>query len=234
MNAIPTTSLQWTSYEVARYERIRPDGIGRVMSKLSRVIIGCVCLASLSSVAVSPLSAQPAVQPVDRYEYEIKAGLIRTLSLFVTWPVEAAPNPKRPLAIGVLGQDPFFEGGVNQLDQMVAAERARGRQIVVKRFDSASEYETEPCHILFVSDKPTDKSVERTLEARLTAIRKLTDRKPVLLVGHSPDFARQGGSANLLYDRNKNNVRLQLNPEAATRADLKIASGLLRLGEIVR
>lgn len=234
MNAIPSSSPQWMSHEVTRNGRLRPDGIGRVMSNLSRVLVGCVCLAGLSSLVVSPVAAQPAVQPVDRYEYDIKAGVLRTLSIFTTWPAEVAPSPKRPLTIGVLGKDPFFEGGVNQLNQMVDAERARGRQIVVKRFDSAKDYQTQPCHILFVSDEATDMSVERTLEARLNAVRKFTDGKPVLLVGQSTDFARQGGSANLLYDRGKNIVRLQLNPEAAARADLKFAPGLLRLGEIIR
>ena len=226
MNAIPTTSPQRTRDEVTRDERIRPDGIGRVMSNLSRLIVGCVCLAGLPSLAV----AQVAAQPVDRYEYEIKARLIRTLSIFVTWPPAAAPKPNQPLVIGVLGLDPFEEAGVNQLNQMVEAEVARKRNLIVRRFDSAKEYESAgPCHILFVSDKPTAKSVERTLEQRVAAIKALTAGKPVLLVGQSTDFARQGGSANLLYDRDKNTVQLQLNPEAAKRADLKIAPGLLRL-----
>ncbi|MFM9961569.1 MAG: YfiR family protein [Planctomycetaceae bacterium] len=203
------------------------------MKSFRRVIVGCVCLAGLPSLAV----AQVGAQPVDRYEYEIKARVIRTLSIFVTWPPEAAPKDNQPLIIGVLGQDPFYEAGVNQLDRMVAAEVARKRNVLVRRFDSVRDYEKAgPCHILFVSDKPTDKSIERTLAERLTEVKKLTKGKPVLLVGQSPDFAQQGGSANLLYDRGNNNVRFQLNPDEAKRANLIFAAGLLRLDgvEVIR
>lgn len=194
-----------------------------------------VLLTGATSLWLGLVSSCLQAQPVDRYEYEIKARLIRTLSLFVTWPPGAAPKDNQPLIIGVLGQDPFDEAGVNQLDRMVAAEVARKKNVIVRRFDSVSDYQkTGQCHILFVSDKPTDKSVERTLEARLAELKKLTAGKPVLLVGQSPGFAQQAGSANLLYDRNQNIVRLQLNPDAAKRADLIFAPGLLRIGEIVR
>jgi uncharacterized protein DUF4154 len=191
---------------------------------LLRVMAGMACAVWLMfSVLSVPVMAQEVVSR----EYEIKAGVISLLGKFVTWPGAMAPNRERPLTIGVLGQDPFFEGGINQLDRIVAAERAKGRPIAVRRFDSAKDY--QPCHILFVSEAASEKSLERSLVDRLTAVKKLTDGKPVLLIGQSPGLARQGATANLLFDRTTNLIRLEINPDAANRAGLKLAPDLLRL-----
>ena len=184
-------------------------------------------LLSVVCLVLGVLSAPVTAQELVSREFEIKAGVISLLGKFVTWPDEVAPNPNRPLIIGVLGQDPFLEAGVNQLDRTVVAERAKGRQIVVRRFDSARDY--QPCHILFVSDSASEKSIERNLMDRLAAAKRLTGGKPVLLVGQSPGLARQGVTANMLFDRATNLIRLELNPDAANRAGLKLAPDLLRL-----
>lgn len=176
---------------------------------------------------VSGLSFPVAAQEVVSREYEIKAGVLSLLGKFVTWPDSVAPNRDRPLVIGVLGRDQFMEGGVNQLDRIVAVERAKGRPIIIRRFDSAENY--EPCHMLFVSDAPAETSVERTMVDRLAAAKKLTEGKPVLVVGQSLGLARQGATANMLFDRATNLIRLELNPDAASRAGLKLAPDLLRL-----
>ncbi len=180
----------------------------RVVANLA----GAICLL------VSVLSFSVVAQDVVSREYEIKAGVISLLGKFVTWPEGVAPSGTRPLVIGVLGPDPFLEGGVNQLDRTVAAERAKGRQIVVRRFESSKDYQS--CHILFVTDSTGD---------RLAAAKKLTDGKPVLLIGQSPGLARQGCTVNMLFDRATNLIRLEINPDAASRAGLKLAPDLLRL-----
>ena len=180
-----------------------------------------VCL--LLSVTGSPLAAQEVISR----EYETKAGVISLLGKFVTWPDEVAPSAKRPLTIGVLGQDPFFEQGANQLDQAVVDERTKGRTVIVRRFDSAKDYLT--CHILYVSAKATEKSEEQTFKDRLVAAVKLTNGKPVLLMGDATGLSAWGTSANMLYDRQNNRLRLELNPEAAKRHDLKFSLPLLRL-----
>ncbi len=53
----------------------------------------------------------------------------------------------------------------------------------------------------------------------------------VLTVGESKRFARQGGVINLFIE--ENNVRFEINVEAATRARLRISSKLLALARIV-
>lgn len=191
-------------------------------------------LLTVACLLLGVLSVPVAAQGVVSREFEFKAGVISLLGKLVTWPDDVAPNAQRPLNIGVLGQDPFLEGGVNQLDRTVAAERAKGRQIVVRRFDSAKDY--QPCHILFVSDLASEKSIERNLVDRLAAAKRLTAGKPVLVVGQSPGLARQGCTANMLFDRATNLIRLELNPDAANRARLILAPGLLglKLVDIIR
>lgn len=184
-------------------------------------------LAVATSLFVGWVSSSLWAQEVVSREFEIKAGVLKALCIFVTWPEAAAPTPERPLTIGVLGQDPFVEAGVNQLDQMVAAEKANGRKFVVRRFESAKDY--EPCHLLYVSDKAVETSVEQSFKQRLEAAVKLTDGKPVLLIGAAPGLPAWGFSANMLFDRANNRIRLELNPDAAHRHGLKFAPQLLRL-----
>ncbi|MEX2317832.1 MAG: YfiR family protein [Pirellulales bacterium] len=175
-----------------------------------------------------------AQEAVVSREYAIKAGVIAVLGKCVTWPADAAPAPGEPLSIGILGKDPFVENGVNQLDRMVAEQKRKGIPIVVKRFNSAKDY--QPCHILFVANQAADGSEEKSLAARLDAAQQVAGKSTVLVVGESADVARQGAVANLMFDRATNLIRLEINPDAAARAGLKLAPDLLRmkLVQIVR
>jgi hypothetical protein len=176
-----------------------------------------------------------AQQEVVRHEYAIKAGVLGVLGKCVTWPSEAAPITRGdPLKIGILGRDPFVENGVNQLDRFVAEEKLKGRNIVVKRFSSAKDYEF--CHILFVSSLPANEGATETVADRVQAANKASEGSTVLIVGESTGLARQGAVANLVFDRTTNLIRLEINPDAAARAGLKLAPDLLRLKlvEIVR
>ncbi len=171
---------------------------------------------------------------VVRREYAIKAGVIDVLGRCVTWPAGAAPADGKPLVIGILGKDPFVENGINQLDRIVADEKLHGGNLVIKRFDSAKDY--EPCHILFVSNLAADGSVEKTVLERAKAAKTISDGGAVLVVGEAADLLREGIVANLRFDKNTNLIRLELNPDAAARMGLKLAPDLLRLNlvQIVR
>jgi hypothetical protein len=188
---------------------------------VQRLIVGL--LAAAFSMNGAHVVAQEGV--ISR-EYAIKAGVIGLLGKCVTWPEDVAPSPGDPLKIGILGKDPFFENGVNQLDRAVAEENLKGGNIIVKRFHSANDY--EPCHILFVSRLAADGSAE-TMADRIKAARQITDGTTVLLMGESTGVAHQGAIANLLFDRTTNLIRLEINPDAAARARLKLSPDLLRL-----
>jgi hypothetical protein len=183
------------------------------------IIVAAVALTSGRNTA--------AEEELISREYAIKAGVIGLLGKCVMWPAEAAPGSSEPLTIGILGKDPFFENGVNQLDRAVAEQNHKGSAIVVKRFNSVEDY--EPCHILFVSSLSADDSAETTVAERIKAAGRITGGATVLIVGESTGMARQGAMANLLFDRATNLIRLEINPDAVARAGLKLSPDLLRL-----
>jgi hypothetical protein len=55
---------------------------------------------------------------------------------------------------------------------------------------------------------------------------------PVLTIGETPGFARNGGIINLILEDNK--VRFEVNVAAAKEAELNISSRLLALARIVQ
>jgi hypothetical protein len=153
-------------------------------------------------------------------EYEVKAAFLYKFASFVEWPEEPGAlsesgNSERQPAgsrrcIGIVGQDPF--GAV--LDDTVAGKFA------VRRFKPGQE--SDGCQILFLGA-----SERRRLRAVLGRLRHAA----VLTVGDMPGFCEQGGMINLgLADHR---IRLEINPEAASRARLQLSSKLLSLARIV-
>src|SRR5688500_18247464 len=78
-------------------------------------------------------------------EYQLKAVFLFNFAQFVDWPPAAFPDSGAPLAICVLGKDPFG----TFLDETVRGERINSRPLVVQRLRFVEEADT--CHILFVS-----------------------------------------------------------------------------------
>jgi hypothetical protein len=184
-------------------------------------------LLALGALLTFVPAALEAQSPVVRREYAIKAGVLGLLGKCVSWPDQTELSRGQPLIIGVLGPDPFFENGANQLDQKMAEEKSKGAAIVVKRFATIEEY--QPCHILFVSNLPDSTSDQSMFDEQLAAALRVTRGQSVLVVGETSGLAQRGAAANLLFDRATNLIRLEINPDAAARAGLKLAPDLLRL-----
>jgi hypothetical protein len=157
------------------------------------------------------LSAQ---EPLAR-EYQIKAVFLYNFTQFVQWPEDTFSEPGAPLVIGVLGEDPF---GIF-LDETVKGEVINNHPLVVKRYEKVQD--VNGCHILFIAqDKSQD--IRRTL-THLKA-------QPVLTVSDVNGFARMGGMVRFLSEKGR--IRLRINIEAATEANLVISSKLLRQADI--
>jgi len=168
------------------------------------------CLLAWLAAAASPW-AQPRVS--DR---EVKAVFLFNFAQFVEWPQSAFEGPRSPIVIGILGEDPFSR----TLDEIVAGETVRQRQLVVARYRRVEEIET--CHILFVSPSETQR-----YEPILAALRG----RPTLTVGETDGFATRGGMVRFVNERNR--IGLQINLAAARAAGLTISSNLLRPARIV-
>ena len=150
-------------------------------------------------------------------EYKIKAVYIYNFAKFVAWPEQAWPDPKSPLVIGILGQDPFGP----LLAETIKGKTVNGRSLVLRKFKSGAP--VDGCHILFVS---------RSEKERLPAILASLRGKNVLVISELERFTRQGGMINFVIAEDR--VRFELNLQAAQAAGLQVSSKLCEVGILVK
>jgi hypothetical protein len=160
-------------------------------------------------------SAEALSQPVD--EYQVKAAFLYNFAKFVEWPPQAFRNASAPLAICILGPNPFGRS----LEEAVDGKVVEDRKLVVRQF--ADIRQVNGCHILFVSS-PERKS--------LRAILGDLKESGVLTVGETEGFTAEGGVISLQLEGDR--VRFEINLDAAGRQKLRISSKLLSLARIVK
>jgi hypothetical protein len=150
-------------------------------------------------------------------EYRVKAAFLFNFAKFVQWPPQAFKSADSPIEICVLGQNPFGPS----LDQAVQGKMIGDRAFVVREIRNAQQ--ARECHIVFVGAAGWTRSRE-----------VLGDIKPccALTVGEMEGFIAGGGMINLRLEDAR--VRVEINPDAAERARLRISSKLLSLAEIRR
>ncbi len=158
-------------------------------------------------------SAQALAEPT---EYEAKAAYVINFARYVNWPASDAPEPSAPMHICVLGNDPLSE----TLERALNGRTSNGRPMVMRHLRQVGE--TTGCQLLLIIQ-----SAERHQALWLP----LLQSKPILTVGESERFIRDGGIINLVIV--KGTVRFEVNLEAANRAGLKISSRMLGLAEAV-
>jgi len=158
----------------------------------------------------------PNAQATRLSEYRVKAAFVYNFAKFIDWPAEAFPNGRAPLALCILGKDPF---GVAL--ETIKGKTVKDRKLVIQHL--ARIEDLERCHILFISASE-EKHLERIL--------KTLKGSNVLTIGEVRQFAELGGMIHLTMKENK--VRFEINVDAAERAGLKISSKLLKLAEVVR
>lgn len=140
-------------------------------------------------------------------EAKVKAAYLYHLIKFVEWP----PLPGDTFRVCVHGSE-AVGGMLGELSN----RQVRDRVLKV-------ELDGDParCQLLFIGR--TDKELPEHL-AR-------TRRQPILTVSDSDDFARRGGIVGFYSDAGK--IRLEINPEAARAANLRISAKLMELARSV-
>ncbi|MFC4161282.1 YfiR family protein [Chitinimonas lacunae] len=157
------------------------------------------------------LTGQPeAAAPA---EYDVKMAYVLNFTRYVQWPA-ASMAPGAPMRICVIGEDPFGDS----LDRAVNA--SPGRPLAARRLRRVEE--AADCHIVLIA-----KDEEKRQAQWLLALQG----KPILTVGESEHFIRDGGVIGLLLV--KSTVRFEVNLDAAQRAGLRISSRMLSLAEAV-
>jgi hypothetical protein len=146
-------------------------------------------------------------------EYQVKAVFLLNFTKFTEWPTAAFGAADSPIAICVLGDDPFG----NTLDQVVAGEVVSGRKVVVQRIKKALP--PQSCQVLFLSrtEKP---------------LNTLPGVGPgVLTIGEGEGFIHEGGMIAFVLENRR--VRFGINETAAQAAGLKLSSKLLNVARFV-
>jgi len=184
-----------------------------------RLVVRAAVAAAVSALCLNAAAQLPghAVHPT--LEYRVKAAYLYNFLLYVTWPNEALDGADSPLVIGVLGDDPLGTA----LDEVARRKRAKGRDIVVRRFDSWQEYQR--CHILFVP-----RTISR---ATLTAVVQRTRGSPVLLVAETPGLATVGAPVNFYLDVDRT-IGFEINVDATAERNLRVDARLLKLARIIK
>lgn len=179
----------------------------------TRRTLWILAVALLWAAGVAGSQEQPAAP--EATEYEVKAAFLFQVTRYTEWPRSAFLDAEAPIVIGIFGHDPFGE----LLDGMVAGHTSQGRPLVVRRISELED--ADDCHVLFISrDQP-----------RPTRILDALAGKPVLTVGETDRFLRQGG---LIYlGIAEEHLFFEVNLEAARKVGLRLSSRLLSLARRV-
>jgi hypothetical protein len=182
---------------------------------------GCFRVRAWAKIAVVPALMAASLQagadgtPID--EYQLKAVFLFNFAKFVEWPPRAFGDARDPFTICVWGDNPFG----SSLDAIVHGKTVANRPILV--LPVSSPQQARSCQILFVSS-----SERKRMRGLLEAIKNCC----VLTVGDTDDFTATGGIVQFkIIDAR---VRIEIDAEAAERANLRISSRLLSLAEPAR
>jgi len=160
-----------------------------------------LALAIASGAGARPASAQ------DVSEAQVKAAFLLNFARFVEWP----ELPSGPFTLCIAAEDGFVESvRASLLGQNVAGHELQVRQ--VRAGDSPAD-----CHVMFVGFADAAGAAELLRRTR----------GPVLTVGETLQFLRDGGMIRVFVEQSK--VRFEIDQQAAAAAGLKVSSHLLRL-----
>jgi hypothetical protein len=157
----------------------------------------------------SPLSENGATQQASpRSAYDVKAALLYHCLEFSRWPSEVSSSRDPTTIIGLLGKNPFRASF-----DCLTGKTVSGRRLVVRQLSGIRQ--ATRCQVVFIS------SSERN---RTPLILQKLVGLPVLTVGETPGFAKQGGMISLLFEGK--HVRIEANPVAAEQAGITLGAGL--------
>ena len=169
-----------------------------------------VCLA----IVLGGMLPFPSLAADDSLEYQVKAAFLLNFTKFIEWPEMAFAGSDSPIAICILGNDPF--GGA--LDRLVEGESVSGRKVTVQRIKRAPS--SKSCQVLFAG--ASEKDALKLLPVLGTG---------VLTVGEGDTFARDGGMIAFVIENRR--VRFEINQTVAETAGLKLSARLLNVAKSV-
>jgi hypothetical protein len=163
-------------------------------------------------VVVLCLSAWVGLAAAQRAgEAEVKAAFVFNLANFTQWPSQAFESPATPLTVCVLAAGRAGDA----VDATLAGEWVHGRPVAVVRVRPPEDL--LGCHLVFVP--------------REAALPSLPPGAPILTIGESDTFWREGGLVNFVVEGGR--VRFDVNATAAERRGLRLSANVLRVARRV-
>jgi len=144
-------------------------------------------------------------------EAQVKAAFIINFAKFIEWPNLTNTN----FRICVLSKT---DTTLQELRRMAENKSIDGHPVEVPTVSGAADLSN--CEMLFLPRSQQKDSTEF-----------IHSSAPVLTIGESTGFVEEGGMLNLVTDND--HIRLQVNPDAAQAAGLKISSRLLAIAQVV-
>ena len=146
-------------------------------------------------------------------EYRLKAAFVYQFPQFVDWPDEAWHGAPA-VQLCVLQPNDFGSA----LDELTRGESLNGRPLVVRQIARVADL--DGCHLAFAGAR-----------SDATGLLKAAATRPILTVGESDGFLRDGGVILLRVVNRR--VRFEISTANARRAGLRISSQLLALATSV-
>jgi hypothetical protein len=161
---------------------------------------------------VTAISA-PA-QEIDRV-FVIQAAFINQFTQLTEWPANAITGDV--FVIGIIGKS-----DMQQALEALARDnvKMKGKRINIRVIEQLSE--VDGCQLLFIAGSE---------KSRLSDILNAVKNKPILTIGDTKGFAKNGVMINL--GNRGETVQFMVNPRSATDAGLRFSENLLKLAEIV-
>lgn len=197
-----------------------PPGTAPVRG-LSRRRFGLLTLLGLAAAAPAVFAAEPGRPTLSRAD--AISFLLLNCVYYGTWPDESSPTKTKRLKLGVLGRDPLGKS------LREAADKACGswfKDGVVDIVHSDRPQDLAGCHAVFVGSLPA---------GGMAAMQAEWAKKPILLLGDLPNFAREGGTVGIRIEQERLLFELNLDQLAETGVELSAklrqrASGFIRNG----
>ena len=150
-------------------------------------------------------------------EYQVKALFLLNFTKYVDWPPAAFSRADSPFVIGIIGDSDIRQ----ELKKAIATRTVNGRSVALQEL--SNEHDWAACHIIFISSSEN---------GRLADILNKLKSLPVLTVGETGEFLRNGGI--ICVAKKDNRIRLEISLEAARQAKVEISSKLLSVADTVQ
>ena len=173
---------------------------------------GWLVLAAVVAIA----ALRPPLAAADELEYPVKAQVIERFTRFIDWPEHVFAGPEAPFVLCVVGSSPLEP----HLER-VAQRRLKDRRVELRKLKSGAD--AGACQLLFIA--PSERSRLKQTVSKLSG-------KPVLTIGDSDGYAREGVLINLTLD-DDGHVRFEICSTELRKSGLNVSAQLLRLARMV-